>query len=243
MKLLKLDAINSTNAFLKLLAKEVGTSNWTVVTAEFQTRGRGHVDTKWESERGKNLICSMLIMFLDLKIKNHFYLNCAISIGIFNALTRLNLPQLKVKWPNDIMAGNKKLAGILIENSLINDAIYQSVVGIGVNINQKDFPLSLPKAVSISQLLKKEFDRDAILVDIVSSIKAQIKLLKKNKFEILHQNYEHLLYKNGKIQMFEDNNKNKFLGVILGVSEQGLLKIEIENKSVQEYNLKEIKFL
>lgn len=243
MKLVKLDAINSTNTFLKLLAKDVGTSNWTVVTAEYQSGGRGQIATKWQSDRGKNLICSTLIKFNDFNVNNQFYLNCAVSIGIFNALSKLNIPDLKVKWPNDIMAGSKKIAGILIENSLNGSNIYQSVIGIGLNVNQKKFPKSLSNAISIGEILNKSLDRNILLENIVSSIKEQVKLLKENKFSILHENYEQILYENNEINSFEGKQKNIFSGIIRGVSEQGKLLIETENKNFKSYNFKEIKFL
>ncbi len=243
MKLVKLDAINSTSIYLKQLSKEVDVSNWTIVTAEYQTLGRGQMRTKWESEYGKNLIFSVLIKFDDLKVRNQFNLNCAISIGIFNALKEYKLPQLKIKWPNDIMSVNKKLGGILIENSLLNDKIYQSVVGIGLNINQDIYPDYLPKAVSMTQILKNDFDRDEILIQIVNSIKMQIEILNRNEFRTLHQNYENILFKKGKVQMFENKNHLKFIGKIIGVSKQGKLLVNLENESVTEYDFKEIKFI
>ncbi|MCK4561954.1 MAG: biotin--[acetyl-CoA-carboxylase] ligase [Flavobacteriaceae bacterium] len=242
MKLVKLNAINSTNTYLKELAKETGTSNWTVVSAEFQTSGRGQVQTKWMSDKGKNLIFSVLIEFKALKIKNQFYLNCAISLGVFEALKKYNLPQLMIKWPNDIMAVNKKIGGILIENSLKSDSIYKTVVGIGLNINQELFSKELPKAISMKNLLNREFDRDEILFRIVESIQVQIKLLQENKFELLHRNYELQLFKKDKVCMYEEN-EIKFLGKINGVSNQGLLIIEKENQVIKEYNFKEVKFL
>ncbi len=243
MKLFKLDAINSTSIYLKQLSKEVDVSNWTIVTAEYQTLGRGQMQTKWESEYGKNLIFSVLIKFDDLKVWNQFNLNCAISIGIFNALKEYKLPQLKIKWPNDIMSVNKKLGGILIENSLLNDKIYQSVVGIGLNINQDIYPDYLPKAVSMKQILKNDFDRDEILFQIVNSIKTQIDILNRGEFKTLHQNYENILFKKGKVQMFENKNHLKFIGQIIGVSKQGKLLVNLENESVMEYDFKEIKFI
>ncbi len=242
MKIVKLNAINSTNTYLKQLAKEIGTSNWTVVSAEFQTSGRGQVQSKWVSDKGKNLMFSILIKFEALKIKNQFYLNCAISLGFFEALKKYSLPQLKIKWPNDIMAVNKKIGGVLIENSLMNDSIYQTVVGIGLNINQKLFSEDLPKAISMINLLNKEFDQNEILFQIVGSIQVQIKLLEDNKFELLHRNYERQLFKKDKACMFEENGI-KFLGKILGVTNQGLLIIEKENQIIKEYNFKEVKFL
>lgn len=243
MILVKLDAINSTNSYLKELSKVITTSNWTVVTTDYQTIGRGQMETKWESERGKNLMCSVLIKLKNVNIEDQFYLNCAVSLGIFNALKGYNLPKLKTKWPNDIMSGNKKLGGVLIENSLVNDNIYQTIVGIGININQERFPIHLAKAISMKQIFKKDFDRDIILNQIVISIQEQMLLLDQKKFDILHQNYEDVLFKMNTPHMFEHASGQKFLGKILGISKVGKLIVEKQDGSIQKYGFKEIIFL
>ncbi len=243
MILVKLNAINSTNTYLKQLAKKLDTISWTVVTAEFQTLGRGQLHNKWVSDKGKNLICSILIRFYDLKIKNQFYLNCAVSLGIYDALNNYNLPQLKIKWPNDIMSVSKKMGGILIENSLKKDYIHQSVVGIGLNINQVTFPSTLVNAISMKQILDVEVDRDQLLTRIVASIKTQIEILNNNGFNLLHANYEKSLFKKDEAQMFEDHQHHKFMGKILGITKSGMLIVAHENQMIKEYNFKEIKFL
>jgi len=243
MILVKLDAINSTNSYLKELSKVITTSNWTVVTTDYQTTGRGQMETKWESERGKNLMCSVLIKLKNVKAENQFYLNCAVSLGIFNALKSYNLPKLRIKWPNDIMSDNKKMGGILIENSLVNNNIYQTVVGIGINVNQERFPIHLSKAVSLKQIFKKNFDRDLILNQIIISIKEQILFLNQNKFEILHKNYENVMYKKNIPHMFEHATGQKFLGKILGITKAGKLIVEKQDGSIQKYGFKEIIFL
>ncbi len=243
MILVKLDAINSTNSYLKELSKVITTSNWTVVTTNYQTIGRGQMETKWESERGKNLMCSVLIKLKNVKIEDQFYLNCAVSLGIINGLKGYNLPKLKIKWPNDIMSGNKKLGGVLIENSLVNDNIYQTIVGIGININQERFPIHLAKAISMKQIFKKDFDRDIILNQIVISIQEQMLLLDQKKFDILHQNYEDVLFKMNTPHMFEHAAGQKFLGKILGITKAGKLIVEKQDGSIQKYGFKEIIFL
>ena len=242
MYLVKLNAINSTNSYLKKLSKDLNISNWTVVTAEYQTVGRGQMQTKWESEKGKNLICSILIRLKDLKVQDQFYLNCAISLGIFNVLTDYYLKQLRIKWPNDIMSDNKKLGGILIENSLTNNIIYQTVIGIGINVNQEIF-INLPKATSMKQILKRDFDRDILLNQIIVSLEEQITLLEQKNFATLHQDYEAVLYKKNIPNLFEQKDKKKFMGKILGISKRGNLIVEKENQSIQEYGFKEIKLL
>lgn len=243
MYLVKLNATNSTNAFLKKMSKEAVTPNWTVVTAEYQYAGRGQINTKWHSDEGKNLICSVLIRFDSLNIKDQFYLNCAISLGIFKVLEGFNIPQLKIKWPNDIMSGNKKMGGILIENSLMVNRIHQSVIGIGLNVNQDEFANELPHAVSMKQIKGEQFNRVDILEKIISSIKKQIKLLSKKEFKLLHQNYEKCMYKINTPHMFSENMNKKFLGKIVGVSSLGKLIIELEDESVKEFNFKEVIYL
>lgn len=243
MFLVKLNAINSTSTYLKELTKKSNVKSWTVVTAEFQNSGRGQQQTKWVSEKGKNLICSILIHFNDLKIEDQFYLNCAISLGIFKAISSYEIPDLKIKWPNDIMSASKKMGGILVENSLKGNLIYQSVVGIGLNINQDKFSNVLPHAISMKQILNNDIDRAELLNEIVTSLKEQIEILNNKKFELLHINYEKALFKIGKVHTFEDSQMRKFVGKLLGVSKQGQLLVELEDETIMDFGFKEIKFL
>lgn len=242
MKLFKLDAINSTNTYLRQLSKKSETVNWTVVSAEYQTMGRGQVDTKWISEKGKNLIISILIKFNSLKIQDQFYLNCAISLGIYEALISYKLTKLKIKWPNDIMADNRKLGGILIENSLKSDYIYQSIVGIGLNVNQENFSTYPFKAVSIKNLTNTSVDRNILLHVIIDSIKKHIVLLNNKEFVFLHQKYEEVLFRINKPHMFQSKEQT-FLGKIIGVTKDGQIQIEDKNEQVKKFNFKKVKFL
>lgn len=243
MFLVKLNAINSTSTYLKGLSKKSDLKSWTVVTAEFQKFGRGQMQTKWVSEKGKNLICSILIRFDNLKIENQFYLNAAVSLGVFEALKHYKIPDLKIKWPNDIMSVSKKMGGILVENSLRKEQIYQSIIGIGLNINQDIFPDELPNVISLKQILNMEIDRFEVLNHIVKSIKEQIGILNNNGFGQLHQNYEKALFKMNKVHTFEDNFMQKFVGKLIGVSEQGMLMVELEDEEIKNFVFKEIKFL
>jgi len=243
MYLVKLNATSSTNTYLRELLKKVETPDWTVITAEFQSLGRGLTNSDWVSDKGKNLLCSILIRFDELKIVNNFYLSTAISIGVYKALSKYNIPDLSVKWPNDIMSGSRKLGGILIENSLKKENIYQSIVGLGLNVNQDRFPIGLPNAISMKQIKKSEFNRFEILNELVDSIKETISLLENYKFDVLHREYEKRLFKIGEVQMFEDINKKQFSGKIIGVNPNGLLKVEIEENFVKLYGHKQIIFL
>ena len=243
MYLVKLDAIDSTNSYLRQLAKDKDLGKWAVVTAEYQSMGRGQKGAVWQSDRGKNMICSILVRLNDLKAKDQFLLNCAVSLGIFNALIKYNLPKLKIKWPNDIMSVSKKIGGILIENTLMGDEINQTIIGIGINVNQNAFSNELPSAVSVKQLTGKELDRDALLQEIIVSIQDQFELIFKRKYDALLQTYDQQLFRKNKAHMFEDKQGQRFMGVIKGVSQKGLLLVEDQEEIVAAYNFKEITYL
>lgn len=239
----KLDATDSTNSYLKELIREGESQNWTVVSTSEQTRGRGQQGAVWFSDAGKNLTFSILIKGIGLKARDQFLLNCAISHGIFKVMDACEIPRLKVKWPNDIMSGSSKLAGILIENSLINDNIAQSVVGIGLNVNQEEFPSSLPYAVSMKQLTQQHYALDGILEQLVGSIKAEIGLIENGKYEILRANYQQHMYRRKSAHMFRMPGGDPFMAQIQGTTESGLLILRKEDDSLAHFAFKEIEYL
>ena len=166
MKLIKLDAIDSTNEFLKRILNDQFVENYTVITAENQTKGKGQMGAVWESEIGKNLIMSILIKdFLD-DISQIFNLNIIVSQTVIQVLQEYKISNLSIKWPNDIMSDTKKIGGILIENSIKNDGTIFSVVGLGLNVNQLHFE-HLPRASSLAAISNRFFDKEELLFSIV----------------------------------------------------------------------------
>ena len=243
MYLFKLDATDSTNSYLRQLSKNKELEKWTVATADYQTEGRGQKGAVWHSDKGKNLICSILLKLDDFNAADQFMLNCAVSVGIHHYLKRYNLPKLRIKWPNDIMSVSKKLGGILIENTLISNKINQCIIGIGININQEKFPDDLPMAVSIKQLTQNDTQRDIFLQDLLNSIQNKFELIFEKKYEELWFQYESALYRKDKAHMFENNKGEHFMGVIRGVTKEGTLLIEREDASVDAFNFKEVSYL
>ena len=243
MYLFKLDAIDSTNSYLRQMSKNKELGKWTVATADYQTEGRGQKGATWQSDRAKNLICSMLIKLDDFEAADQFMLNCAVSVGIHHYLKRYDLPKLRIKWPNDIMSVSKKLGGILIENTIVSDKINQCIIGIGININQEKFPEDLPMAVSIKQLTKNNTPRDVFLQDLLNSIQNTFELIFENKHEELWSQYESSLYRKDKAHMFENNKGEQFMGIIRGVTKKGTLLIEREDASIEAFNFKEVSYL
>jgi BirA family biotin operon repressor/biotin-[acetyl-CoA-carboxylase] ligase len=239
----KLDATNSTNSYLKELVHEGVPRNWTVVSAREQRQGRGQQGAVWFSDKSKNLTFSILIKEVGLIASDQFLLNCAVSNGIFKAMQTYETPRVKVKWPNDIMSGSSKLAGILIENSLVSDRITHSIVGIGLNVNQDEFPPYLPDAVSMKQRTGKNYNLDAILESLVKSIKLEIGLIETGQYEALRQNYAEHMYRRNSPHMFRVPFGQPFLAEIRGATDKGLLILRKEDGSESNYAFKEIEYL
>ena len=242
MPIIKLDAIDSTNDFLKDLIKTQTVENFTVVVTNSQTNGRGQMGTKWASEDSKNLIMSILVKDLNLQVEAVFVLNAMISVAIIEALSHFSIPNLSVKWPNDIMSDNKKIAGILIENSIKTDNSILSVVGIGLNINQSHFE-NLPFASSLFLQTGTLFSIDEILDAIVTKIQFFCRFILEKKHNELWQLYHQFLFKKSVPMAFEDNSGNRFMGIIELVNRQGNLQIKLEDDTIQLYSIKEIKML
>ena len=178
MKLIKLDAIDSTNEFLKGLSNKQELENFTVVTAENQTKGKGQMGAVWASEAGKNLIMSVLVKGFLSDICEIYNLNIAVSLAVINVLETSKIPGLSIKWPNDILSYNKKIGGILIENSIKSDGKIISIVGLGLNVNQTNFE-NLPKASSLAVICNAQFDKEELLFSIMDKIEFNIKLWKQ----------------------------------------------------------------
>ncbi len=240
MKLIKLDAIDSTNDFLKGLSNNQLVENFTVVTAESQTNGKGQMGAKWVSEIGKNLIVSVLIKDFLKSNSEIFDLNAVIAISILEALNDFKIPKSSIKWPNDIMSDDKKIAGILIENILKSDGTINSIIGFGLNVNQTNFQ-DLPKASSLKNVMNYDFDKNEVLSRILECIQKNILEL-QNPSKIWGI-YNDQLFKKGKIMPFEDQSGNKFMGIIKQVAQNGKLQLLLENDIISEFGIKEITML
>ena len=241
MKLIKLDAIDSTNDFLKGLSSKQDLQNYTVISAENQLNGKGQMGSKWHSESGKNLIMSVLVKDYLLDNDSFFNLNIVASLAVIRVLESYTIPELSIKWPNDIMSANKKIGGILIENSLKGDGTITSIVGLGLNINQIQYD-NLPRASSLAIICNTFFDKEEILFKIVSRMEEMISIYKENETS-LWEEYSNNLFKIGIPTAFSDENDINFMGIIMGVSSIGKLQIQLEDDSICEYNLKEVQML
>tara|TARA_R110002073_G_scaffold53840_4_gene138883 strand:- start:87698 stop:88438 length:741 start_codon:yes stop_codon:yes gene_type:complete len=241
LKIIKLSAIDSTNSFLKELAQNSVLNNYTIAVTDEQNSGRGQMNSSWHSEPFKNLTFSIFTRFENLKIAQQSYLNFVISLAVFDCLASMSVPDLTIKWPNDIMSGNKKICGILVETTFKNQEIKNAVIGIGLNVNQEKFPSHIYNASSLKKILKKEFNLDEIMQDLKKRIQVRVLQLEKGSFTTIYDDYLNNLYKKDQPTAFKnEETKSFFMGMIKGVSPQGNLQVQLEDDSIVEFGIKEI---
>lgn len=240
MKIIKLNAIDSTNSFLKELAQTTRLESYTVVVTKQQTKGRGQQAKKWISEPFKNLTTSVYISDFDLEINDQKYLNYAISLAVFDVLSAHKIRDLSIKWPNDILSVNKKICGILIENTIKGSKIKSSIIGIGLNVHQEKFPDSLKNVTSLKNISHNVFDLDLLLIEIIEKIQQRMATVSLKKYITLETDYLNVLYKKNIPTMFKDSNDVLFMGKIIGISFSGNLQIELEDETLKEFRIKEV---
>ncbi|MDT0675795.1 biotin--[acetyl-CoA-carboxylase] ligase [Autumnicola musiva] len=242
MRIIKVNAINSTNEFVRDFYNGNNKFEPVCVTAYTQTKGKGQRGAGWESNPGENLTFSILYPEVNVAGSNQFLLSAAVALSILDVLGKHNIPNLRVKWPNDIMAANLKICGILIENILKKNTISASIIGIGLNVNQTEF-LNLPKAGSLQLVAGKTFNTDKLLEELLNSIERRLqKLTNYLKLEILKE-YQSKMFKKDVVSTFQFPDGSHLTGIIRGVSNDGLLKVELEDEVFRVFDLKEIKLL
>ncbi len=215
-----------------------------LITTDFQTNGRGLEENTWHSEKQKNLLFSLLIKPENMEASRQFTITQAVSLGICDLLEKIMPEQpIRIKWPNDIYIGDRKICGMLISNTVCGAMITYSIIGIGLNVNQEDFPASLPNPISIRQITGKEYVREALLDDLLEKLYARFALLNgKNRQETLHQAYVNALYRYDEWHPYRAEDK-QFIAKIMDVNEFGHLVLEKRCGTKQTCALKEVVFL
>ena len=221
-----------------------------VVVAEFQTAGKGCGSNTWESERGKNLTFSVLLHPTEIRANWQFRISEAVSVALCETLEQLfralgptgSSPdsveqEVTIKWPNDIYVGDRKICGILIENRLKGSTITDSIVGIGLNVNQREFRSDAPNPVSICQLTGEETDREALLQAFLQALSEAFEM----EPEALAQAYRSRLYRREGMYRFSDS-QGEFEAKVLNVLDDGrLVLLDAEGKA-RMYAFKEVVF-
>ena len=242
MKIIKLSAIDSTNRFLKQLAKETTTENFTIVVADRQTEGKGQRGATWLSESDKGLTFSCLYHYPKEVLPDLFVLNCVVALSVVETLQFLSSKFFYIKWPNDIMAENKKIGGILIENRIKSETEFQSIIGIGINVNQTAFD-QLPQATSLALIENRTFDKEILMLKIAELLKNNLEKVPQLGVDYFWDRYHDKLYKRGVVSAFEDAQGNRFVGKIVLVTKEGKLQVMVDPDQQAFFDIKEIKML
>lgn len=241
MYLIKLNATSSTNDFLKNLSATSNLDDFTVVWAKVQLQGKGQLGSVWVTEDAKNLTFSTYLKEKSITADSLFTLNIVVANAVLKALISLNLTNIYVKWPNDILSYNKKIAGILIENNIHANGSISSVIGIGINCEQTNFD-GFPQASSILNQYDIIPDRLQLLTTIVDNIKLGLNDL-GNQTDAEWNYYHKHLFKKDVVSTFESKDGALFNGIIKEVNRHGQLVLQLENDDLKCYNLKDIKLM
>jgi BirA family transcriptional regulator, biotin operon repressor / biotin---[acetyl-CoA-carboxylase] ligase len=235
------DHLTSTNSEAVRLLKKSGLPEGTVISTAYQSAGRGQKDNKWESEANKNLLISIILFPVNIRPDQQFLISMAVSIGICDFLGRF-VPACSVKWPNDIYVNNDKIAGVLIENSIMGSSIEYCIAGIGLNINQEKFTGDAPNPVSLKNLTGIEYNIQTCLKQLTFNLDKRYKQLLSENWSQIRIDYTSKLYRIGEWHEYSDH-EGIFTGCIESVADDGTLTISRQNGTVKSYGFKEVIFI
>ncbi|NDV58914.1 biotin--[acetyl-CoA-carboxylase] ligase [Bacteroides sp. 519] len=234
------DETNSTNNYLQELLKKGPLPAFSSVIAGFQTAGKGQRGNHWISEKDKNLLCSIYVKPDFLEVSKQFYLSKIAALAIRHSLNMF-VDGITIKWPNDIYWKNKKICGILIENDIQGAEIKQSIIGVGLNINQESFDSSLPNPVSLFNITNHVFGIKDMLKDVIEHLQYYYDILKQRRNEI-DETYYSMLYRNDGYYPYRDA-EGTFSARIVEVLPEGFLVLEDEQGKRRQYAFKEVEYL
>lgn len=230
---LHFNEIDSTSVFLKNNVGEFNHGDW--ISADYQSAGHGQAGNGWESESGRNVLLSLLMKPNKIPACEGFRITEVVTLGILDALSGFDL---RIKWPNDIYAGDRKLCGILIETSIQAGHIDSAIVGIGINVNQTRFVSDAPNPVSLAQLADYRFDVKDVMERVVASI-----LDRYEHVVDCHDEYLSHLYRHGEWHEFERLNGERFEGMIIDVEDNGLLVMRLRSGEIVHFEFKSLKYV
>jgi BirA family transcriptional regulator, biotin operon repressor / biotin---[acetyl-CoA-carboxylase] ligase len=235
------EKVSSTNDLASVILRDEKPPEGTVITASFQEGGRGQKGNSWHSEPGKNLLMSIILYPAMVRPEEQFVISQAVSLAVYDLVSAL-APYVKIKWPNDIYVRDDKIAGILIENSIMGSAISSTVAGIGLNVNQTKFSDALANPVSLAQVTGTEYDISTVTGELLSLLDMRYAMVINGKSGDLAEAYHNSLYRCGEWHCYADRN-GEFRGMIERVAPGGLLMVRRETGQVTGYAFREIDYI
>jgi len=239
--IIRLETAGSTNVIASERIASHQPPEGTAILSQFQTAGKGQAGAIWESEPGQNLLVSYIFYPKFVEPRDLFNLNKAITLGVYDYLKSILKKHLYIKWPNDIIYRDKKIAGILIENSVTFTEVNHSVVGIGININQEEFKPYVPEAVSLRNATEKKYDTDECFAALCSFLESRYLQLKQANLQVINSDYRNALYRLGEYSTFR-RKRTIFNARITGVSNDGQLILENDKGKMETFRFKEVAF-
>ena len=230
----------STNTFLHEMMRQDKLPEGFLLYTDFQTAGKGQPGNTWESENGKNLLFSMLLYPHSIKVYEQFILSEITGLAIRKVLEKYT-DDICIKWPNDIYWKDKKIAGILIENSLFRDRIDTCIIGIGLNVNQEVFISNAPNPVSLRQITGNDINREILLMEIQAEL---LNIYQNYSPEFIHQEYLNNLYRRNGFHRYAETAANTvFDAEVEDVLPDGRLILRTQAGEIKSYYFKEIQFV
>jgi BirA family transcriptional regulator, biotin operon repressor / biotin---[acetyl-CoA-carboxylase] ligase len=236
--LIFMEECQSTNDHLLLLCQKEHLSEGSLVVTSNQTAGRGQRGNTWQTQPGLNLTFSFLLRPGFLSVQDQFYLNIFVSLGIADYLTSEAPGKVQIKWPNDILVNERKACGVLIENQISGTRLALTVVGVGLNVNQKEF--SVPHATSLAIGTGRNYELASVLPVLLQHIEVRYLQLKERKLESLRESYLANLFKRNQPYTFYTADV-EFEGEIVGIDEIGRLLVK-GPAGTRSFDIREIRY-
>ena len=238
------DEVDSTNNYLSCLCDKENIDEYTTIVSTFQTRGKGQIGNSWESERGMNLTFSTVIFPNSILAHDQFIISMITSTAICDTLMEYT-DDISIKWPNDIYWKDKKICGMLIENDLQGVHVARSILGIGLNINQRKFYSNAPNPVSLYQIIGCETELNVVLNGILRRLKDGFDKIKSGNYEfrdLVYSRYRRYLYRRDGLFLFNDEGGD-FTASIYDVEFDGHLILQDTQQRLRSYIFKEVRFI
>jgi len=244
---IRLGETESTNTFAINLLKNNNIPDGTIILTDKQTNGRGQRGNSWHSEPGMNIICSLILHPKFISVIDYFLLSKITALAIQKTIqyfiNNSNQP-VQIKWPNDILVSGKKICGILIENTIQQNNLKNSVIGFGINVNQIHFSENLPDSISMAKIASTTFNNELILEKFCSLFETYYIKLKNLKMSLINEEYLKNLYGFSQLILIKEVYPNQLLkGQIKEVKNDGELIFLLDDNSERNYRFKEIQFI
>ena len=239
MQFIKLDEVASTNSYVLQVAQEL--AGGTVVYTPCQTAGRGQKGNRWLAEPGMNATFSYLYKPQAILAREQFCISEAAALAVSQVLAELSGERIMVKWPNDIYHGNRKICGMLIENSLDGRLVEHSVIGIGINVNQREFDPYAPNPTSLALITGTDHDVEWVMRLVCERLEQHLATLAVQGCQALHHDYLSVLYRHdGQVHMFSTPDGTAFAATIVDVAPDGMLALRHADGTIRQYAFKEV---